>query len=101
MVHKLSGRVVQGAKPLGRPYEIRCSELRGLLLRVQPSGMKSYVVELGRAQRRTIGSAAILTLEQARTTARAWLAEKDNGKLPPAARGKNRPITLGEFVEKV
>jgi integrase len=100
VIHKLTPRVVQGAKPLDRPYEIRCSETRGLLLRVQPSGVKSYVVELGRAQRRTIGPAGHITLKQAQTTARRWLSERDEGKLPPAARGKTRPLTLREFVDK-
>lgn len=100
MLHKLTGRTVQGAKPLDRPYEIRDTDLKGLLLRVQPSGVKSYVVEFGRGLRRTIGSAALLTLEQAKVTARQWLADKDSGKLPKAARGKHRPLTLGEFVEK-
>jgi integrase len=67
---------------------------------VQPSGVKSYVVVLGRGQRRTIGSANIITLEQAKTTARAWLSGRDEGKLPPAARGKKKPATLAEFLER-
>lgn len=99
MLRKLSGKVVSGAKPLDRPYEIRDAARKGLLLRVQPSGVKSYIVEFGRGIRRTIGSAAVLTLEQARITARQWVAEHDSGKLPPAARGKHKPMTLGEFIE--
>lgn len=100
MIHKLSGRTVQGAKPMDKPYEIRDSDLKGLLLRVQPSGVKSYVVEFGRSKRRTIGSTAVVTLEQARVTARNWLSDRDKGKLPAAARGKHRPLTLREFIEK-
>lgn len=83
-----------------KPYEIRDTDLKGLLLRVQPSGVKSYVVEFARGKRRTIGSAGVVTLEQARVTARQWLADRDKGKLPAPARGKNRPLTLGEFIEK-
>lgn len=100
MLHKLTPRVILGAKPLDQPYEIRDTELKGLLLRVQPSGVKSYVLELGRARRRTIGRDPVVTLAQARITARQWVADRDSGKLPPAARGKSRPLTLGEFVEK-
>ncbi len=100
MIHKLTGRTVQGAKPLDKPYEIRDTDLKGLLLRVQPSGIKSFVVEFSRGKRRTIGSASIVTLEQARVTARQWLADRDKGKLPAPARGKNKPVTLGEFIEK-
>lgn len=100
MLRKLARNEVRDAKPQDRPYEIRDTELKGLLLRVQPSGVKSYVLELGRGRRRTIGSAASLTLKQVRLTARQWTADRDNGKLPPAARGKSRPLTLGEFIEK-
>lgn len=100
MLHKLTPRVIQGAKPLDRPYEIRDTKLTGLLLRVQPSGVKSYVFELGRGRRRTIGRPPDVTLEQARTTGRQWAADRDNGKLPPAARGKARSLTLGEFIDK-
>lgn len=99
MIHKLTGQVVKGARPLDRPYEIRDTELKGLMLRVQPSGVKSFVVELGRGKRRTIGSASVVTLEQARVTARQWLAGRDEGKLPAAARGKNKPLTLREFID--
>jgi integrase len=100
VIHKLTGRTVQGAKPMDKPYEIRDTDLKGLMLRVQPSGVKSFVMEFGRGQRRTIGSAAVVTLEQARVTARHWLADRDKGKLPAPARGKNKPLTLGEFIEK-
>lgn len=97
---KLTPRTIQGAKPFERPYEIRDTELKGLLLRVQPSGVKSFVMEFGRGQRRTIGNAMVLTIAQARTTARKWASDRDEGKLPPAARGAHRPIKLGEFIEK-
>jgi len=100
MLRKLNAQVVRGAKPLDRPYEIRDTEIKGLLVRVQPSGVKSFVMAFDRVRRRTIGNAAVLTLEQARVTARQWLADKDSGKLPAAARGKSRPLTLGEFIEK-
>lgn len=100
MLRKLNAQVIRGAKPQDRPYEIRDTEIKGLLVRVQPSGVKSFVLAFDRMRRRTIGNAALLTLDQARVTARQWLADKDNGKLPAAARGKGRPLTLGEFVEK-
>lgn len=99
MVRRLSASVVNGAKPFDKPYEIRDTDPKGLILRVQPSGVKSYVVELGRGKRRTIkGHAGVTTLEAARITARQWLADKDSGTLPPAARGKAKPMTLRAFI---
>ncbi len=94
----LSLKTVQQSAPDARPYEIRDGAQKGLMLRVQPSGVKSYVVELARGKRRTIGNASVITLEQARRTARTWLSEYDSGKLPPAARGHSRPSSLGQFI---
>ena len=96
---KLTVAAVSAAKPEARPYEIWDTDQKGLVLRVQPSGVKSYVAQLARHKRRTIGDAAQLTLEQARVTMRAWLAQRDEGRLPAAARGESKVPTLGEFIE--
>ncbi|HWG11123.1 MAG TPA: site-specific integrase [Rhodanobacteraceae bacterium] len=97
---KLTKSSVQKLRPDAQPYEVNDTELTGLILRVQPSGHKSFIMQFGRGRRRTIGNAAVLTVEQARVTARRWLAERDEGKLPPAARGPAKRVTLGEFIEK-
>ncbi|HJP99535.1 MAG TPA: site-specific integrase [Rhodanobacteraceae bacterium] len=100
MQAKLTKTSVPKLKPDAHPYEVNDTELTGLILRVQPSGYKSYIMQFGRGRRRTIGNAAVLTVEQARVTARRWLAERDEGKLPPAARGPAKRVTLGEFIER-
>ena len=98
MVRKLSHAAYLSAKPQAKPYEIRDTDPKGLILRIQPSGVKSWVVEFERGKRRTIPNSGNITVEQAKVTARAWLADKDNGTLPPAARGKSKPMTLREFI---
>ncbi|CAM5264066.1 tyrosine-type recombinase/integrase [Rhodanobacter lindaniclasticus] len=108
MTTKLTPRVVQQAQPNPpqrpgdppRARDIRDQELKGLLLRVYPSGRKAFVMDFGHGHRRNIGDAAKLTVKQARITARQWAVDFDSGRLPPAARGKKRSITFGEFVEK-
>ncbi|TAN06291.1 MAG: DUF4102 domain-containing protein [Rhodanobacteraceae bacterium] len=100
MQAKLTKAALTRFKPDARPYEVSDTELTGLILRVQPSGHKSFIMQFGRGRRRTIGNAAVLTIEQARVTARRWLAERDEGRLPPAARGPSKPVTLGTFIEK-
>lgn len=44
---KLTIRAVELAQPSEKPYEISDSDMKGLLLRVQPSGVKSYIVTWG------------------------------------------------------
>ena len=50
---KLSVHNIESAKPFDAPYEIRDTDIQGLILRVQPSGVKSFVVQWGRGKRTT------------------------------------------------
>ena len=40
----LTKRIVAAAQPQSRPYELRDTLVRGLILRVQPSGYKAWIV---------------------------------------------------------
>ena len=46
-----------------KPYEVRAEKPMGLLLRVQPSGSRSFYVQLGRGKRVRIGPAGTYTLK--------------------------------------
>ena len=48
-----------------KPYEVRAEKPQGLLLRVQPSGGRTFYVQIGRGQRVRIGPAGTYTLKQA------------------------------------
>lgn len=52
-----------------RPYEVRADAPKGLLLRVQPSGVRTYYVEVWRGKRIKIGGADTWTLEKAKRRA--------------------------------
>lgn len=103
MKAKLTARRVEDAKPAAKPYEIHDTDLRGLILRVQPSGTKSFVVTWARGQRRTLGRYPVMTITGARHAALAALSEAAQHGAPvavvearkPAA---EKPITLGEFI---
>lgn len=41
----LTKRIVAAAQPQARPYELRDTLVRGLILRVQPSGYKAWIIE--------------------------------------------------------
>ena len=52
--------------PADKPYEVRDTRLKGLLLRVQPSGVMAFYVEYARGKRINIGRAGSLTPTMAR-----------------------------------
>ena len=73
MKAKLSGRTLQALQPCDKPFEVVDSELKGFLLRVQPSGARTYYFSYrnsqGRRGRYRIGSSDALSPAQARDQA--------------------------------
>jgi len=94
----LTKRTVDTAQPRDRPYELRDTQVRGLLLRVQPSGHKAWIVTWAHGKRRTLGSAGHLTLDQARAHARHAVAEYIQQGLPSIAKVKPTSPTLRVFL---
>ena len=76
------------------PYEIRDDRVPGLLLRVQPTGLRVFYVQIARGQRRKIGPAGIFTLELARESAKKVL--RDPGAAAKTARAG---ATLSEYID--
>ncbi len=97
---QLTKRLLATAEPRERPYEIRDTLMRGLLLRVQPSGHKAWVIEWTRGQRRTLGPFSHLTLEEARAHAAQAAAEVIQRGLPSIARTVAVTPTLDDFLTK-
>jgi len=56
MSSALTKRIVITAEPQDRPYELRDAQVRGLILRVQPSGHEAWIVTWGHGKRRMLGS---------------------------------------------
>ena len=95
----LSSTLVSNLAAGEKPYEIRDARLKGLLLRVQPSGVKTYYVEYARGRRIKLGRADALTPSQARDQAKSVLADSYSGKDPIEARRKARAHSLGSFID--
>ncbi|MBK7508588.1 MAG: DUF4102 domain-containing protein [Comamonadaceae bacterium] len=53
-----------------KPYEVRADKPMGLLLRVQPSGGRTFYVQVARGRRVRIGPAGTYTLKQAEERAK-------------------------------
>lgn len=86
MSSALTKRIVLTSEPRDRPYELRDAQARGLILRVQPSGHKAWIVAWAHGRRRTLGSVEHLTLDQARDQARQAVAEYVQSGLPALAK---------------
>ncbi len=101
---KITQRVADAAAPDLKPFEIHDTDLKGLLLRVQPSGAKSFIVTWGRGKRRTLGRYPVMTVAGARAAALAALSESAEHGAPLAVIEANKPaaekpLTLGEFIK--
>src|SRR6185436_18537663 len=85
-------KAAAGKDKPAKPYEARDDKVQGLLLRIQPTGLRTYYVQLARGRRNKIGRAGVFTLEQARESARTILRDPE-----AAARTTRAGITLSEY----
>lgn len=96
----ITKRLCDSSKPLSCPYEIRDIQVSGLILRVQPSGVKSWNVQWARGKRRSIGKYPVATLEMARVKALQILADAGtNGGTPEIGKRKAAIRTLRDFLD--
>jgi site-specific recombinase XerC len=79
-------------------------EIRGLGVRVKPTGLKTYFIQYrnadGRTRRLVIGKHGVLTTDEARDLRRQKLAEVSKGEDPSAKRRTARPrMTVSEVCD--
>lgn len=100
MKTSLSTTSIARLAPAASPYEVHDTRLPGLVLRVQPTGRKTYYLAFRRGQRVKLGPAAVLSPAQARGLAKDKLASAYRGEDP---RGKRRDqaLTYRVFVEDI
>lgn len=105
---KLTKRVVEGIKPGEREVIVWDSELAGFGVRVQPSGRQMYILKYrvgggrgGTIRKPSIGAHGVITVDQARATARRWLAAVAEGEDPSAGRQATREApTIADLCER-
>lgn len=91
----------KAARPAAKPFEIWDSRLSGFVLRVQPSGARSYYAQVGRGRRVAIGKVGEYTPDEARERCEKVLGNVAHGRPPlEGLDGADGP-TLGEFVADV
>lgn len=104
----LTNTLVSQLKTKEKAYDVRDRELRGFLVRVYPSGTKTYRCEYKHGKHVTIGRANLLTATQARNQAKQVLGDVAKGIDPRAVakerelaeRQAARTLTLREFLQK-
>ena len=96
----LTKRLVANAAPKDRPYELRDLTMKGLVLRVQPSGYKAWIVEWERGKRRTLAAAGHLSLDEARAQALHAMSQALQQRLPDLAASNDTGMTLAAFLDE-
>ena len=113
---KLTQSLVQRLHAAETTYDSHDSDVAGLVVRVRPTGVKTYLVRLRDTTRRhpktgrtvwyweTLGSADVLTPEHARRLAKGRIGRVADGKDPREARKverakAHRSLTLAQFLD--
>lgn len=99
MIAALGKGMIEKLAAADKPYEVRDVKLRGLLLRVQPSGVKTYYCEYERGRRIRLGRADAISTDDARREARKIFGQASSGVDPAAERRKLRASTYREFLD--
>ena len=95
---RLTDRLVVTAKPAKREYSVRDTGCKGLALRVQPTGARTWVLRglaADPGQRHALGDAGSLTVDDARRIAHAILS---GSRPPPSVLRRQHALTFRKFV---
>lgn len=105
MEARIGTRILSTLKPKAKPYQVHDEDVRGLLLRIQPSGVMTYYYEYrlsnGRRNRLRIGRHGRITSHQARDRAKEIAAEIVRGNDPKATKRAAEMLTVGKFVDRI
>ena len=96
---KLTDKRLKALEPADKPYEIMDFDVRGLGIRVMPSGVKSFILfrrfpGSKNPARRSLGIYGEISLAQARDKAREWNALVKKGIDPAIEEERQRRATI-------
>jgi integrase len=100
----LTKRMLDAAKPAAKDYQIWDTKVRGLGVRVYPSGTRGFILQYrnaaGRTRKIALGRYGILTVDQAREKATKLLGAIIDGHDPSQDKRENRQAkTVGELAD--
>ena len=86
MIANITTRLIKKLAPEKSAYDVRDKELKGLMIRVYPTGKMTYKCDYARGKRMTIGDVQVVTVAQARERAKQILGDTAHGLDPKAAK---------------
>ena len=90
----------KATQPQAKPYEVWDARLSGFVLRVQPSGARSYYAQIARGKRVALGKVGELTPDEARERCEKVLGNVAHERPPlHGLTGAVEVPTLGAFIE--
>jgi len=100
----LTKRTLDALKPAAQDYQIWDTKVRGLGVRVYPSGARGFVLQYrnaaGRTRKLALGRYGVLTVDKAREKATRLLAAILDGRDPSQDKRENRHAkTVGELAD--
>lgn len=109
---KFTERAIKELTPIGKPFDVADETLRGLLVRVQPSGVMTYWyayrTHQGKKNRISLGRCDSVSLVKAKELAKRYAGQVAAGIDPQAQRqdqkanAKQEKVkTLGTFIKEV
>lgn len=101
MKANITNQLVKTIKPQVKAFEIRDTQLKGLLLRVQPTGLMVYYLEYKRGKRVKLGYAEVITPFQARELAKEGLSQAYKGEDPADKKRCSKDQTYIQYLEEV
>lgn len=88
----------KAAQPKSKPFEISDTRLSGFVLRVQPSGVRTYYARFGRNRRVVLGGVSTFESEEARERCRKVLGNVAHGCHPMHGLNGSDGMSLGMFI---
>lgn len=109
---KFTERAIKELTPIGKPFDVADETLRGLLVRVQPSGVMTYWyayrTHQGRKSRISLGRCDSVSLVKAKELAKRYAGQVAAGIDPQAQRQEQKANAkqekvkaLGAFIKEV
>lgn len=99
MKAKLTFNLINKLKPQSKDYEVRDTEVKGLVLRVRPWGLMTYALVYDRGKRIKLGSADAIDHDQARALARQALSKHYSGNDPIKEKKRVKAENYLQFLE--